>query len=80
MNSIVMLDEQYSGREKKRQANFLLPENLIEEMRRLVPPKKRSHVVAAALERELARIRVRSALGEYFGAWNPAETEGRGTV
>lgn len=67
-----MVDEQYSGREKKRQANFLLPEKLIEEMRRLVPPKQRSNVVAVALERELARIRVKSALGEYFGAWKPA--------
>jgi hypothetical protein len=68
-----VLDDQYVGREKKRQANFLLPEQLVVELRRLVPPKQRSQVVARALERELARIRVRAALGEYFGAWKPAE-------
>jgi hypothetical protein len=64
--------ERYSEKEKKKQANFLLPEQLINELRRLVPPKQRSQVVAAALERELARIRVKAALGEYFGAWKPA--------
>jgi len=65
--------EGYSRKEKKRQANFLLPEQLINELRRLVPPKQRSQVVAAALERELARIKVKAALREYFGAWKPIE-------
>lgn len=68
-----MLNDAYARKEKKRQANFLLPEQLVDELRRLVPPKQRSQIVARALERELARIRVRSALGEYFGAWKPAE-------
>jgi hypothetical protein len=67
-----MEDETFSARQKKKQANFLLPENLINELRRLVPPKQRSQVVACALERELARIKVKVALGEYFGAWKPA--------
>ena len=62
----------YSRREPKRQANFLLPEPLISELRRLVPAKMRSQVVAAALERELARIKARQALADYFGAWKPA--------
>lgn len=65
--------EGYSRKEKKRQANFLLPEQLINELRRLVPPKQRSQVVAAALERELARIKVKAALREYFGAWKHIE-------
>ena len=65
--------ERYSVKEKKKQANFLLPEQLISELRRIVPPMQRSRVVAAALERELARIKVKAALGEYFGAWKPLE-------
>lgn len=63
-----MIDH-YTTREPKRQANFLLPECLLEELKRLVPAKQRSKVVAGALERELARIRVSEALGKYFGAW-----------
>ena len=66
-------DSHFRG-EKKRQANFLLPEPLVEELKRLVPPRQRSRVVAEALERELARIKVEAALGEYFGAWKPLET------
>lgn len=41
----------------------------------MVPPKKRSQVVAVALERELARIRLKDALGRYFGAWKEATGE-----
>lgn len=67
-----MNEESVLAKQKKRQANFLLPEHLINELRRLVPPKQRSQVVACALERELARIKVKIALGEYFGAWKPA--------
>ena len=68
-----METEGYSRKVKKKQANFLLPEQLIIELRGLVPSKQRSQVVANALERELARIKVRAALGEYFGAWKPSE-------
>ncbi len=69
-----MKPETYPSKEKKQQANFLLPERLLHELRRLVPPKMRSQVVATALERELDRIKVRAALGEYFGAWKPARS------
>ena len=68
-----MENDSFSRKDKKRQANFLLPESLVEELRRLVPPKQRSRVVATALSRELARIKVRVALGEYFGAWKPSD-------
>jgi hypothetical protein len=64
--------EQYAKKEPRRQANFLLPEPLLSELRRLVPAKMRSQVVAAALDRELARIKAERALSEYFGAWKPA--------
>lgn len=61
--------DENAERVKKRQANFLLPERLLDELRRLVPAKQRSRVVATALERELSRMRVSQALGEYFGSW-----------
>ncbi len=64
--------ERYAVKEPKRQANFLLPEHLLEELRRLVPARQRSRIVAGALERELARIRASQALGRYFGAWKGA--------
>lgn len=32
----------------------------------------RSQVVAGAIERELARIKAKKALSDYFGAWKPA--------
>lgn len=63
---------EYEERKKKRQANFLLPERVITELRNLVPARMRSQVVATAIERELARIKARKALAEYFGAWRPA--------
>ena len=68
------MDSSYGeGREPKRQANFLLPQRLLEELRSLVPAKMRGRVVACALERELARIKLDAALGEYFGAWKAAK-------
>ncbi|MDA8186703.1 MAG: hypothetical protein M0T85_00985 [Dehalococcoidales bacterium] len=52
-----------------RQANFLLPVDLIDEMKRVVPRREQSKVVAAALRRELKRMQLRRALDESFGAW-----------
>ena len=42
---------EYSKKEPKKQANFLLPEPLLVELRRLIPAKMRSQVVAGAIER-----------------------------
>ncbi|MBN1289077.1 MAG: hypothetical protein JXA49_05510 [Actinobacteria bacterium] len=56
-------------KEKKKQANFFLPESLLKELRRLVPPKQRSLIVGEAIEKELARIRSEGAINKYFGAW-----------
>jgi hypothetical protein len=64
-----MLDIDDFSNKPKRQANFFLPESLVAELRELVPPKGRSAVVARALSRELARLRVSRGIGEYFGAW-----------
>ena len=66
---------EYERKEPKRQANFLLPEPLLVELRRLIPAKMRSQVVAGAIERELARIRAKKALADYFGAWRAADSK-----
>jgi hypothetical protein len=52
-----------------RQANFLLPEDLIEELKRGVPKREQSKVVAEALRKELKRLRLRKAIETSFGAW-----------
>lgn len=53
-----------------RQANFLLPVDIIEELRRSVPKREQSKVVAEALRKELKRLAFRRALGRSFGAWS----------
>jgi hypothetical protein len=55
-----------------RQANFLLPEDLIAELRRVVPRGEQSRVVGEALRHELKRLRFRQTLGTVFGSWTRA--------
>lgn len=52
-----------------QQANFLMPSDLLEELRRAVPKGQQSKVVAQAVERELRRIRFLKSLEKHFGAW-----------
>lgn len=52
-----------------KQANFLLPEDLVEELKKTVPKRQQSKVVAEALRKELKRLNLRKALQESFGAW-----------
>jgi hypothetical protein len=52
-----------------RQANFLLPEDLTEEVRRLIPKRELSKFVAEAIRKELKRLQFRQALEASFGAW-----------
>lgn len=58
------------ARSEVKQANFVLPADLIEELRRSVPKREQSKVVAEALRKELKRLRFRRALDESFGAWS----------
>ncbi len=53
-----------------RQANFTLPEDLLDELRRAVPKGEQSRVVGEALRNELTRIRFRRVLDRSFGAWS----------
>jgi len=56
-----------------RQANFTLPSDLVDELRRSVPKGEQSKVVADALRKELKRLRFRRALEHTFGAWQGEE-------
>ncbi len=52
-----------------RQANFTLPEDLLEDLKRTIPRGEQSKVVGEALRNELKRIKFQRALHETFGAW-----------
>ncbi len=52
-----------------RQANFTLPGDLLDELRRTVPKGDQSRVVGEALRNELKRLRFKQALDASFGAW-----------
>ncbi|MBI5192699.1 MAG: hypothetical protein HZA08_04565 [Nitrospirae bacterium] len=52
-----------------RQANFLLPEDLLDELRKTVSKREQSKVVAEALRKELKRLKLKKAMLESFGAW-----------
>lgn len=55
--------------ETVKQANFLIPEDILSDLRHLVPRGEQSVVVAEALRRELKRRKLRLALEKSFGAW-----------
>lgn len=52
-----------------KQANFLLPEDLLEDLKKTVPRREQSKVVAEALRKELKRLKLKKAIEESFGAW-----------
>ena len=56
-----------------RQANFLLPEDLIEEIKKFVSRREQSKFVTEALRKELKRLRLEKALKTSFGAWKDAK-------
>lgn len=55
-----------------KQANFTLPQDLLRELRTLVPRGEQSKVVGEALKNELKRIKFMKALQSSFGAWKAA--------
>jgi hypothetical protein len=52
-----------------KQANFLLPEDVLDELRKAVPKGEQSKVVTEAVRRELKRLRLVKAIKTSFGAW-----------
>jgi metal-responsive CopG/Arc/MetJ family transcriptional regulator len=55
-----------------RQANFTLPEDLLNELKKTVPKGEQSRVVGEALRHELKRIKFKKALQNSFGVWTPS--------
>ncbi|KHE93003.1 MAG: hypothetical protein K8F52_07705 [Candidatus Scalindua rubra] len=51
------------------QANFLLPKELLEDLKKNVPCMEQSKVVAEALRKELKSIKLEKVLKEGFGEW-----------
>jgi hypothetical protein len=56
-----------------KQANFLLPEDLLEELKATVSKRQQSKVVAEALKKELKRLKLERALDSSFGAWKGSD-------
>lgn len=56
-----------------KQANFTLPEDVLEELRMIVPKGEQSKVVCEALRNELKRIKFKKTIQESFGAWKSQE-------
>ncbi|OHE59978.1 MAG: hypothetical protein A2Z47_03365 [Thermodesulfovibrio sp. RBG_19FT_COMBO_42_12] len=52
-----------------KQANFLLPEDLLYELKTVVSKRQQSKVVADALRKELKRLKLEKVLKISFGAW-----------
>lgn len=52
-----------------KQANFTLPEDLLDELKKTVPKGEQSRVVGEALRHELKRIKFKKALQNSFGTW-----------
>ena len=53
--------------------NVLLPAEVADDLRARVPPRKRARFVAQAVERELRRLRIETALDVSAGAWEGAD-------
>ncbi len=62
-----------STQTKPKQANFSIPGDLLEELRRQVPKGEQSSVVARAIRNELMRLRFRRAVDNALGAWKQEE-------
>jgi len=52
-----------------RQANFMLPDDLLNELKQLVGQRQQSRFVAEAVRKELQREKMKHALQTSFGAW-----------
>jgi post-segregation antitoxin (ccd killing protein) len=56
-----------------KQANFQIPEDLLNELRTTIGKGELSRFVSEALKRELQRLRQITALNETFSAWKGGE-------
>ncbi|MEI6215562.1 MAG: hypothetical protein WCP10_15790 [Desulfuromonadales bacterium] len=52
-----------------RQANFMIPDDLLNDLKQLVGLRQQSRFVAEAIRKELQRVKLKTALQQSFGAW-----------
>jgi len=52
-----------------RQANFMIPDDLLNDLKQLVGMRQQSRFVAEAIRKELQREKMKNALKNSFGAW-----------
>jgi metal-responsive CopG/Arc/MetJ family transcriptional regulator len=57
---------------KTQRVNISLPKRVADELSALVPPGKRSHLIAEAIKIELQRIKMLKVLDRAAGAWSDA--------
>ena len=53
-----------------KQANFSLPKDILDDLKKNVPRKEQNKVVADAIKKELKSIKLERTLDESFGIWN----------
>lgn len=59
-----------------KQANFTLPRDLLDELKRTVAKGEQSQVVGQALRNERNRITFKKALEKSFGGWKAGKHPG----
>jgi hypothetical protein len=50
--------------------NITLPKNLVEELKKVIPPRERSKVIAEALRRRIATMKREESLKKLKGVWD----------
>lgn len=53
----------------KERMNLYITKSLMDELRRAVPARERTHFVEEVLARELRRRKLREAIEKSYGAW-----------
>ena len=55
---------------KRERISIYYPKPLLDDLRKLVPARKRSALIAELTEKEVGRLKLLAALEESFGAWS----------
>lgn len=58
---------------KLERISIYFPKPVLDDLRRLVPARKRSALIVELTEREVDRLKLLAALEESFGAWSDAD-------
>ena len=55
---------------KLERISIYFPKPLLDDLRKLVPARKRTALIVALTEKEVERLKLLAALEESFGAWS----------